>query len=71
MENRSNHILVGGVTLALVVVTLAFIVWLAGFGNTNDREFDIYFKQSVEGLAKGSGVTFAGVPPRPAPGAAK
>ncbi len=62
MENRSNHILVGGVTLALVVVTLAFIVWLAGFGNTNDREFDIYFKQSVEGLAKGSGVTFAGVP---------
>ena len=50
MENRSNHILVGGVVLALIVVTLAFIVWLAGFGSTNDRQFDIYFKQSVEGL---------------------
>jgi len=62
MENRSNHILVGGVVLALLVVTLAFIVWLAGFGNASDREFDVFFKQSVEGLAKGSAVTFAGVP---------
>jgi phospholipid/cholesterol/gamma-HCH transport system substrate-binding protein len=62
MENRSNHVLVGGVVLGLLVVTLVFIVWLAGFGSTSDREFDIFFKQSVEGLAKGSAVTFAGVP---------
>jgi len=62
MENRSNHILVGGVVLTLLVVTLAFIVWLAGFSNATDRQFDIFFKQSVDGLAKGSAVTFAGVP---------
>lgn len=62
MENRSNHILVGGVVLGMTIVTLIFIVWLSGFSNKTGREYDIFFKQSVEGLAKGSSVTFAGVP---------
>ncbi len=62
MENRSNHIFVGGVVLALTVLTLVFIVWLAGFSDASNRQFDVFFKQSVEGLAKGSAVTFAGVP---------
>jgi phospholipid/cholesterol/gamma-HCH transport system substrate-binding protein len=62
MENRSNHILVGGVVLAMTIVTLIFIVWLSGFSNKTGRQYDIFFKQSVEGLAKGSAVTFAGVP---------
>lgn len=62
MENRSNHIYVGAVVLALIVITLSFIVWLAGLSNRSGGEYDIYFKQSVEGLAKGSNVTFAGVP---------
>jgi phospholipid/cholesterol/gamma-HCH transport system substrate-binding protein len=62
MENKSNHVLVGGVVLALLVVTLGFIVWLAGFSGATDRPYDIFFKQSVDGLAKGSSVTFAGVP---------
>jgi phospholipid/cholesterol/gamma-HCH transport system substrate-binding protein len=62
MENRSNHILVGGVVLALVVVTLVFIVWIAGFSSETDKKYDIFFKTSVEGLAKGSSVTFSGVP---------
>lgn len=62
MENRSNHVLVGGVVLVLVAVALAFTVWLAGFGTTNDKRFDILFKSSVDGLAKGSAVTFSGVP---------
>ncbi len=62
MENRSNHILVGGVVLALTIVTLVFIVWLSGFSNQSGRQYDIFFKQSVDGLAKGSSVTFAGVP---------
>ena len=62
MENRSNNVLVGGVVLVLLVLALAFIVWLAGFGGTNDQKFDILFKTSVDGLAKGSAVTFSGVP---------
>lgn len=62
METRSNHVLVGGVVLALLIGLLAFIVWLAGFNTSTEQRFDIFFKTSVGGLAKGSGVTFAGVP---------
>jgi phospholipid/cholesterol/gamma-HCH transport system substrate-binding protein len=62
MENRSNNVLVGGVVLALLIVTLGFIVWLAGVSGVENKKYDIFFKQSVEGLAKGSTVTFAGVP---------
>jgi phospholipid/cholesterol/gamma-HCH transport system substrate-binding protein len=62
MENRSNNVLVGGVVLALVIVTLGFIVWLAGVSGGDAKKYDIFFKTSVEGLAKGSTVTFAGVP---------
>jgi phospholipid/cholesterol/gamma-HCH transport system substrate-binding protein len=62
MENRSNHILVGGVVLTMIVVTAIFIAWLSGFSDGTNRQFDIFFKQSVDGLAKGSAVTFAGVP---------
>jgi len=62
METRSNHILVGGVVLALLAALVAFTVWLAGLGGGLSKEYDIFFKQSVEGLAKGSGVSFNGVP---------
>ncbi|KRB80845.1 mammalian cell entry protein [Sphingomonas sp. Root710] len=62
METRSNHVLVGGVVLALLVALLAFIVWLAGFNTSAEQRYDIFFKTSVDGLAKGSPVTFAGVP---------
>ncbi|SNS56438.1 phospholipid/cholesterol/gamma-HCH transport system substrate-binding protein [Sphingomonas laterariae] len=62
METRSNHILVGSVVLALLAVVLIFIVWLARLSGGNEQLFDIFFKQSVDGLAKGSSVTFSGVP---------
>jgi phospholipid/cholesterol/gamma-HCH transport system substrate-binding protein len=62
METRSNHVLVGGVVLALLVALLAFIVWLAGFNTASILRYDIFFKTSVDGLAKGSPVNFSGVP---------
>ena len=62
MENRSNHIYVGAVVLVLILLTLGFIVWLADMSDRGGGEYDIYFRQSVDGLAKGSIVTFAGVP---------
>jgi len=62
METRSNHILVGGVVLGLLLALAVFLVWLAGISGGNSKEYDIFFKQSVEGLAKGSTVTFSGVP---------
>lgn len=62
METRSNHVLVGSVTLALLAGLLVFIVWLAGLSNQATKCFDIYFSQGVEGLNKGSAVNFQGVP---------
>jgi phospholipid/cholesterol/gamma-HCH transport system substrate-binding protein len=62
METRSNHILVGTVTVALLAGLLVFIVWLAGLSNQATKCFDIYFSQNVSGLNKGSPVNFQGVP---------
>ncbi|WP_375397495.1 MlaD family protein [uncultured Sphingomonas sp.] len=62
METRSNHVLVGGVVLILFAVLALFIVWIARFGGESKLEYDILFKQSVDGLAKGSSVNFSGVP---------
>lgn len=62
METRSNHILVGAITLILLALVAAFLVWIVRFGDGVQKEYDIFFAQSVGGLAKGTGVTFAGVP---------
>ena len=62
METRSNHVLVGTVTLALIAGLLIFIVWLAGLSNKATSCFDIYFSQGVGGLNKGSAVNYQGVP---------
>lgn len=62
METRSNQILVGSVVLGLLAALAVFIVWLAQVGDGRDKTYDIFFQQSVEGLAKGSAVTFRGVP---------
>lgn len=62
METRSNHVLVGGVVLALIAALLLFIVWLSQLQGDDANRFDIFFRQSVDGLAKGSAVTFSGVP---------
>ncbi len=62
METRSNHVLVGSVVLVLLAVLALFLVWLARINSGADKEYDIFFKQAVDGLDKGSAVTFSGVP---------
>lgn len=62
METRSNHVLVGSVVLILLAATMLAAFWFSRISDGQDALYDIYFKQSVNGLAKGSGVTFAGVP---------
>jgi phospholipid/cholesterol/gamma-HCH transport system substrate-binding protein len=62
METRSNYVMVGAVTVALLAGVLLFIVWLAGLSNKTTKCYDIYFAQGVGGLNKGSNVTFSGVP---------
>jgi phospholipid/cholesterol/gamma-HCH transport system substrate-binding protein len=55
-------VLVGTVVLLLLAALLLFTVWLAGLSNKARKCFDIYFSQGVSGLAKGTAVTFSGVP---------
>jgi phospholipid/cholesterol/gamma-HCH transport system substrate-binding protein len=62
METRSNHILVGGVVLAMIVAVVAFVIWLSQVSGDDSKKYDIFFKQAVDGLAKGSVVSFSGVP---------
>ena len=62
METRANHVWVGAVTLVLMAALAAFVIWIARLGQTNQNQYDIFFSQSVDGLAKGSQVAFAGVP---------
>jgi len=62
METRSNQVLVGSITLALIAALVLFIVWLSQVSNGGEKTYDIFFTQSVEGLAEGSPVTFSGVP---------
>ena len=62
METRSNHILVGSVVMGMLIAVLLFIVWLSQAGGDQDKPYDILFSQAVDGLAKGSAVTFSGVP---------
>ncbi|HEU0100070.1 MAG TPA: MlaD family protein [Allosphingosinicella sp.] len=62
METRSNHILVGAVVLGMLAALVLFVVWLSQAGGDQDKKYDILFSQAVEGLTKGSAVTFSGVP---------
>ena len=62
METRSNQVLVGSITLGLLAALVVFVIWLSQVGSGGDKRYDIFFTQSVEGLAKGSSVTFSGVP---------
>ena len=62
METRANHVWVGMVTLALLTLVAAFVIWIARLNEGAQDAYDIFFKQSVDGLGKGSQVTFSGVP---------
>jgi len=62
METRANHLWVGVVTLVLLAALAAFIVWIARLNQGDVNEYDIFYAQSVSGLANGSQVSYAGVP---------
>ena len=61
METKGSNVLVGAVVLALVVALFGFILWLSRVDTTQEKRYDIFFKE-VSGLAVGSQVQFSGVP---------
>ncbi|CAA9511924.1 MAG: ABC-type transport system periplasmic component [uncultured Sphingomonadaceae bacterium] len=62
METRSNHLLVGGVVLALIALALGIAVWLSQVNEGGEKQYDVLFNQDVTGLARGSVVAYSGVP---------
>jgi len=62
METRSNNVFVGAVVLLLLALTIGAAFWFSRIGEGDKQEYDIFFKTSVSGLAKGSAVTYSGVP---------
>lgn len=62
METRSNQVLVGSIVLGLIAALVVFAIWLTSIGEGGQKTYDVFFQQSVEGLNKGSGVSFRGVP---------
>lgn len=62
METKANQVWVGTVTLLLLAALAAAIIWIARLSEGTKNDYDIFFRQSVDGLAKGSEVSFAGVP---------
>jgi phospholipid/cholesterol/gamma-HCH transport system substrate-binding protein len=62
METRANHVFVGAVALALLAALAAFFIWIARLNQGEQKKYDVFFKQSVNGLATGSPVSFSGVP---------
>lgn len=62
METRSNYVLVGGIVIALTIALFGFVLFLAKFSGDSTKQYDIFFKQSISGLATGTAVAFKGVP---------
>ncbi|MDG2002527.1 MAG: MlaD family protein [Novosphingobium sp.] len=62
METRANHVWVGVITLVLLALLSAVIIWIARLNEGASEEYDIFFQQSVSGLGKGSSVSYSGVP---------
>jgi len=62
METRSNYAIVGGFVVVITIALFAAVLWLSRYSGEEKQIFDIFFKQSITGLAIGSPVAFNGVP---------
>ena len=62
METRSNNVWVGVVTLGLLIGLAALVIWITRLNHPEQNRYDIFFKQSVDGVTRGSSVSFSGVP---------
>ncbi|WP_353218004.1 MlaD family protein [Sandarakinorhabdus sp.] len=62
MEKRSNFVIVGAIALAMALGIVVMVVWLSRYSGSDHQKFDVFFGQSVNGLAVGSPVVFNGVP---------
>lgn len=62
MERQANYPLIGAISVALLIGSLVFIVWLAQFSfNEQYDRYRINFRGPVSGLSKGGEVQFNGI----------
>jgi phospholipid/cholesterol/gamma-HCH transport system substrate-binding protein len=63
METRANYAAVGAFVLAMVLLGLGAVVWLAhGDLNATQAHYHIYFSGPVSGMREGAAVEYNGVP---------
>ena len=63
METRASHMVVGLIVVAFTVALLAFTIWIAKVDlEAEYNDYDIYFEESVAGLANRSVVYYQGIP---------
>lgn len=60
MERHANYALVGAASIALLIATLVFVVWLGGSAKGSDS-YQIVFHGPVRGLSVGGEVQFNGI----------
>ena len=62
MNPKVNFIVVGLFVISICIATIIFVVWLSfGYGETTQKFYLIYMKESVAGLGQDSAVKFNGV----------
>ncbi|MCC8194074.1 MAG: MlaD family protein [Deltaproteobacteria bacterium] len=61
METKASYVVVGAFALLVVAGALLFVLWAAKNSKGDMREYEVIFRQSVAGLAVGSGVQLEGV----------
>lgn len=62
METRANHVLIGAFVVIVSVLIVVSLLWAGK--HSLDREFDyydVYFREAVTGLVKGSPVQYNGI----------
>jgi phospholipid/cholesterol/gamma-HCH transport system substrate-binding protein len=62
METRGRHVLIGSFLLLMVLALFGFIIWMARLDSRSAKDYDIFFRGGVTGLANGGIVRFNGVP---------
>ena len=63
METRAHHLLIGAFMMVLTVGLFMFLIWVAKIDIDQEyTDYDIYFSESVMGLAKAGDVLYNGVP---------
>ena len=63
METRAHHLLIGAFMILLTVGLFGFLIWVAKVDIDQEyKDYDIYFSESVMGLARTGDVLYNGVP---------